>query len=180
MSETFFDYLLLGRVPSEEDMALTQQGKSSAPVGQPRDASAIPLGVPFAGTAAAAAHEAAHDRGQLLRSIGREESGVDELQPLRLLGNRRDDFGMPVTQARNGRSPARVDVATAIGVEEKDAIPANGDGGSRGREPMKDVPRVHYARLTSSALASMPVDESAPHSARRVGPREFRARFRLA
>jgi penicillin-binding protein 2 len=49
-----FDYVLLGRVPSEEDMALTQQGKSSAPVGQPRDASAIPLGVPYAGSAASA------------------------------------------------------------------------------------------------------------------------------
>ena len=47
-----FDYVLLGQVPSEEDMALTQQGKSSAPVGRPRDASAIPLGVPFAGAAA--------------------------------------------------------------------------------------------------------------------------------
>jgi len=40
-----FDYVLLGQVPSEEDMALTQQGKSGAPVGKPRDASAIPLGV---------------------------------------------------------------------------------------------------------------------------------------
>ena len=50
-----FDYVLLGQVPSEEDMALTQQGKSSAPVGKPRDASAIPLGVPFAGAASAAA-----------------------------------------------------------------------------------------------------------------------------
>ncbi|HUG22970.1 penicillin-binding protein 2 [Piscinibacter sp.] len=40
-----FDYLLLGQVPSEEDMALTREGKSAAPVGPPRDASAIALGV---------------------------------------------------------------------------------------------------------------------------------------
>jgi penicillin-binding protein 2 len=38
-----FDYVLLGQYPSEEDIALTQQGKSAAPVGQPRDASTIPL-----------------------------------------------------------------------------------------------------------------------------------------
>ncbi len=38
-----FDYLLLGLVPSEEDMALTQQGRSSAPVGTPRRAADWPL-----------------------------------------------------------------------------------------------------------------------------------------
>ena len=38
-----FDYVLLGQYPSEEDIALTQQGKSAAPVGLPRDASTIPL-----------------------------------------------------------------------------------------------------------------------------------------
>ena len=38
-----FDYLLLGQVPSEEDIALTQQGKTTAPVGAPRPASDLPL-----------------------------------------------------------------------------------------------------------------------------------------
>ena len=33
-----FDYLLLGQVPSLEDMALTQQGKATTPVGKPRSA----------------------------------------------------------------------------------------------------------------------------------------------
>ena len=33
-----FDYLLLGQVPSIEDMALTQQGKATTPVGKPRPA----------------------------------------------------------------------------------------------------------------------------------------------
>lgn len=48
-----FDYALLGQVPSEEDMALTRAGQSAAPVGKPRDASAIlPM---LAATAAAAA-----------------------------------------------------------------------------------------------------------------------------
>jgi penicillin-binding protein 2 len=38
-----FDYLLLGTYPSEEDIALTQQGRSAAPVGEPRRAADIPL-----------------------------------------------------------------------------------------------------------------------------------------
>jgi penicillin-binding protein 2 len=38
-----FDYLLLGLVPSAEDMALTQQGKSGAPVGKQRLADEWPL-----------------------------------------------------------------------------------------------------------------------------------------
>jgi penicillin-binding protein 2 len=33
-----FDYLLLGQVPSDEDMLATQQGKSAAPIGTPRPA----------------------------------------------------------------------------------------------------------------------------------------------
>ncbi|OGA81661.1 MAG: penicillin-binding protein 2 [Burkholderiales bacterium RIFCSPHIGHO2_01_FULL_63_240] len=37
------DYLLLGIYPSEEDIALVQQGKASAPVGTPRKASEVPL-----------------------------------------------------------------------------------------------------------------------------------------
>ncbi|MFN9450383.1 MAG: penicillin-binding transpeptidase domain-containing protein, partial [Rubrivivax sp.] len=38
-----FDYLLLGRYPSEEDIVLTQQGRSAAPIGQARLASEVPL-----------------------------------------------------------------------------------------------------------------------------------------
>jgi len=38
-----FDYLLLGQVPSAEDMALTQQGKATTPVGKPRPADDYPL-----------------------------------------------------------------------------------------------------------------------------------------
>jgi penicillin-binding protein 2 len=38
-----FDYLLAGQVPSEEDIALTREGKSSAPVGKPRSAEEMPL-----------------------------------------------------------------------------------------------------------------------------------------
>jgi penicillin-binding protein 2 len=38
-----FDYLLLGLVPSPEDIALTQQGKSGAPVGKQRPADDWPL-----------------------------------------------------------------------------------------------------------------------------------------
>jgi penicillin-binding protein 2 len=38
-----FDYALLGQVPSEEDMAATRIGKSSAPTGTPRRAADLPL-----------------------------------------------------------------------------------------------------------------------------------------
>ena len=38
-----FDYLLADQWPNDEDMALTQQGKSSAPVGKPRRAADVPL-----------------------------------------------------------------------------------------------------------------------------------------
>jgi len=49
-----FDYLLLGHYPSEEDMALTREGKSGAPVGTPRTAIDVPLVAPTgAGPAAA-------------------------------------------------------------------------------------------------------------------------------
>ncbi|MDT9001024.1 penicillin-binding protein 2 [Paucibacter sp. APW11] len=50
-----FDYLLLGQYPSEEDIALTQQGKTFAPVGAQRRA----LDVPLPGQAAPAASAAA-------------------------------------------------------------------------------------------------------------------------
>jgi penicillin-binding protein 2 len=38
-----FDYVLTGVLPSAEDMALTQQGKSGAPVGKPRPVDQVPL-----------------------------------------------------------------------------------------------------------------------------------------
>jgi penicillin-binding protein 2 len=38
-----FDYLLLGQYPSEEDMAATRVGASSAPIGTPRRAEDVPL-----------------------------------------------------------------------------------------------------------------------------------------
>jgi penicillin-binding protein 2 len=38
MSRRVFDYLLTGIAPSEEDLALTRQGKSGAPIGKPRPA----------------------------------------------------------------------------------------------------------------------------------------------
>jgi len=50
-----FDYWLVGRWPSEEDMALTREGKSGAPVGKPRDAKSIPFnGSPIAPAQASA------------------------------------------------------------------------------------------------------------------------------
>jgi penicillin-binding protein 2 len=38
-----FDYMLQGLYPSEEDVAATQQGQSTAPIGTPRPAAAVPL-----------------------------------------------------------------------------------------------------------------------------------------
>jgi penicillin-binding protein 2 len=38
-----FDYWLLGLLPSEDDIALTREGRSAAPVGTPRRAVDVPL-----------------------------------------------------------------------------------------------------------------------------------------
>ena len=54
-----FDYLLLGEVPSEEDLAATREGKSVAPIGKPRRADEVPLPFQAAPGAAAAAALAA-------------------------------------------------------------------------------------------------------------------------
>jgi penicillin-binding protein 2 len=58
-----FDYMLLGLYPSEEDLVLTRQGKSSAPTGTARRALDVPLpgqmAVPAALAAAASAASAA-------------------------------------------------------------------------------------------------------------------------
>ncbi|MCU7370510.1 penicillin-binding protein 2 [Paucibacter sp. O1-1] len=60
-----FDFLLQGVYPSEEDIALTQQGLTKAPVGTPRPIAAVPLPgqaaapVPAASAAASAAISAA-------------------------------------------------------------------------------------------------------------------------
>ena len=52
-----FDYLLTGVYPSEEDIALTQSGKSTLPIGKPRPIAEVPL--PGAPTTLAAAASAA-------------------------------------------------------------------------------------------------------------------------
>jgi penicillin-binding protein 2 len=38
-----FDYVLLGKYPSVEDIAATRLGQSSTPIGVQRDMSAVPL-----------------------------------------------------------------------------------------------------------------------------------------
>ncbi len=53
MARRVFDYLLLGQYPSEEDLALTREGKSSAPTGTPRRALDVPLVAPGIGPEAA-------------------------------------------------------------------------------------------------------------------------------
>ena len=54
-----FDYLLMGQYPSEEDIALTQQGKTTAPIGQPRRIDQVPLPGQAPAAAAASAVSAA-------------------------------------------------------------------------------------------------------------------------
>ena len=43
ISRRVFDYWIAGLWPSDEDMAATQLGKASAPIGKPRLASEVPL-----------------------------------------------------------------------------------------------------------------------------------------
>ncbi len=67
-----FDYLLLGQYPNDEDMALTQMGKSGPPVGKPRAAADVPLpGQAAAPAALAAAAGSAAMAGPALASSAR-------------------------------------------------------------------------------------------------------------
>ena len=50
-----FDYVLLGKLPSEEDIAATQLGQSTVPIGVQRDAVSVPLPGALAASAALAA-----------------------------------------------------------------------------------------------------------------------------
>jgi penicillin-binding protein 2 len=43
MARRVFDFVLSGLYPSEQDMALTREGKSTAPVGTPRPVAEVPL-----------------------------------------------------------------------------------------------------------------------------------------
>jgi penicillin-binding protein 2 len=47
-----FDYWVLGKYPSEEDMAATQKGQTASPIGKPRDKKEVPLLSPKALSAA--------------------------------------------------------------------------------------------------------------------------------
>ena len=49
-----FDFVLLGKYPSEEDIAATQQGKSNVPIGVQRDAASVPLPSPASSNTEAA------------------------------------------------------------------------------------------------------------------------------
>jgi penicillin-binding protein 2 len=72
-----FDYMLLGLYPSEEDIALTQQGKTTAPVGAPRRANTVPLpGQPGAPGTAASAAPAANTSAGVTIAAARPASGA--------------------------------------------------------------------------------------------------------
>jgi penicillin-binding protein 2 len=53
IARRLFDFMLLGRVPSEEDIAATKSGTSAAPIGQPRNVQDLVL--PGSGSAPSAA-----------------------------------------------------------------------------------------------------------------------------
>ena len=63
-----FDYVLAGVLPSPEDVALTREGKSGAPIGKPRPAGEVPLP-----GAAAAAPMAATSARQVAQGAGAAE-----------------------------------------------------------------------------------------------------------
>ena len=72
-----FDYLLLGQYPSAEDVALTREGRSSAPVGTPRRAAELPLpGQPPAAAAAASASAAAAAAGSKPQQLAKASTPV--------------------------------------------------------------------------------------------------------
>jgi len=67
MSRRVFDYVLNGLVPSDEDMALTREGKSTTPVGKPRPATEVPLPGASAIAPPTAAEQVAQGRGGAAR-----------------------------------------------------------------------------------------------------------------
>jgi penicillin-binding protein 2 len=69
-----FDYWLLGQFPSEQDMALTREGRSAAPVGAPRRADEVPL--PGLAAAPVAAAPAAREP----RQLALDAAGLTELR----------------------------------------------------------------------------------------------------
>jgi penicillin-binding protein 2 len=70
MARRVFDYLLLNKIPSEEDMAATQQGKSAAPIGTQRPASELVLPGQGGGVAASVAPAVAGAAAPLLARAG--------------------------------------------------------------------------------------------------------------
>ena len=94
-------------------------------------------------------------RRELFRGIGREKTGVDIFELGGLLAHRRKDRGMAVTEARDRRAAARVDVSPSLVVDDVNAFTPNRDRQPRQCRTMKDVPPGHCCTLTFARPASM-------------------------
>ena len=94
-------------------------------------------------------------RRQLFGRVGREKAGMHVLELRGLVRERGDDFGMAVPEARHRGTPARIDIAPALGIDQEYALATHGDRRARFGRTMEDVPRGHWGRLTSAAAASM-------------------------
>ncbi len=79
-----FDYVLQGQYPSEEDLVLTRQGKSSAPTGVPRRAADMPLpGQPSVVAPAAAASSPPSNPTRLATAAAARAPNVQQLAAAR-------------------------------------------------------------------------------------------------
>jgi penicillin-binding protein 2 len=74
IARRIFDYMLLGQYPSEEDMAATREGKTTAPIGTPRRAADIPLPGEALGPTAAASAPSPAGSAPALASAGPQSS----------------------------------------------------------------------------------------------------------
>ena len=77
--------------------------------------------------------------GQLLGHLGGEEAGVGIGQLIDLAVHGRDDVGMTMAQTGHRSTTAGVDVGTAFGITQPDALPADGHRRTFGKLAMKDV-----------------------------------------
>jgi penicillin-binding protein 2 len=119
-----FDFLLLGQYPSEEDLAATREGRSSAPMGAPRRAVDVPLPGATANAAGApAARVGASGGGQGGGRPAGTKGSSDEARTAR--SKRRIDSTDPDERAQNAEYRRQLDLRR----QQLGISPGRGRGG---------------------------------------------------
>ena len=77
--------------------------------------------------------------GELFRDFRGEEAGVGIGDPVELCAHRRRDVGVAMTETGHGRAAGRVEVFLSVGVDDDDAVAADGHRQRRSQMTVKDV-----------------------------------------